>query len=138
MSDKIALSPQAITLEYWAPMSDSVTSLVVVENPGGGPMTRRRYCSLLESEIQRLLDEAGPQQAKRLLEDSVSWLPDMSEILMCVNQEDWSSAIMRSDSMMAYLNQIKWEQTISTEEQDELSELYEDQCLEVLLSSLPT
>lgn len=121
----------------WAPQTvpDLQSALAVYRQY---PMTYQQYRDALKMKLQTLLEEAGPEEARRAMEMSEEYLPEMAVIARTVPLKAWAQAIMMSDTMDAAIGQIQWskEGPMSLLAEMELREALQEQTIISLLEYL--
>jgi hypothetical protein len=70
-------------------------------------MGRAQYCLQLESRLRELIAE-DPREAKDILTGSPEWNPDLYQIGLYNNPNDWARLITECDQVRMFLNRIDW------------------------------
>ena len=116
------------SVRVWQPSSDRLGN-VALSVPYPGPleqMNRQVYQDLLEKRLRQLVQQ-DPKEAERLLKSSEEHLPDLYQVALAGQPQEWPAQMMESGQMQTRLNQIDWSQTGQIVElpQNELPDLEE-------------
>ena len=71
------------------------------------PMSRELYELLQRQQLKKLIGK-NPEQAKSVLTSSPELLPDLYQIALQNDPEDWPPHILACDQMRTLLDQIDW------------------------------
>lgn len=120
------------TLKWWWPQTtEDYQAVLAVQTTQ--PMTPERHRMLMESKLQRLVQEnETPQQTMMM---SVEYLPEMYQIAQDTDVKHYAAAIMWSDSMNAIMSKINWSLE-TTEIQEQQQEMIQESMNEQSLMSI--